>query len=147
MEFKDRFQFLIDNKLVNNEPVTSYRIGKETSISRVSADNYLSGKQSPSIEKAIIIAQYFDVSISWLLIGEGDLEKKEESTANEKLVSVSSEAWEVIKKQSEIISRQSESIELKDQQINDLMSSLKKTNALEEENAKCAAASGSDLQG
>ncbi len=100
-----------------------------------------------AIEK--ILNFYQDINQVWLLTGEGSMTKEEQNSAeNEnRMVIVSAEAWDLIKKQAEIISRQSESIELKDQQINDLISSLKKTNALEEENAKCAAASGSDLQG
>ena len=97
MEFKDRLQHLFDITLINNKPITTYRVGKDTSITRVSLDNYLSGKQSPSIENATIIAQYFNVSTEWLLKGEGNKETDEDSS----FISLSREVWNVIKKQAD----------------------------------------------
>lgn len=139
MEFKDRLKYLIDNIMVDNQPVTSYRIGKETSVSRVSVENYLSGRQTPSIGRATIIAQYFEVSVNWLLTGEGEMLKAELQMPkqSEEFVNVSKEVWDVIKKQAESLVR-------KDKQIDDLISLLKKGDAHLEKNAVCAAATGSD---
>ena len=50
---------------------------------------------------------------------------------------VSKEVWEVIKKQADSLTR-------KDKQIDDLISMLKKGNALPENDARCADATGSD---
>ncbi|WP_303019797.1 helix-turn-helix domain-containing protein [Parabacteroides goldsteinii] len=137
--FKDRLKYLIDNIPVNNQHVTTYRIGKETTVSRVSVENYLSGKQSPSIEKATIIAQYFNISVNWLLTGEGEMCRTavQSSMQGKENFTVSKEVWEVIKKQADSLTR-------KDKQIDDLISMLKKDNALPENDAKCADATGSD---
>lgn len=73
MGFKERLKYLLDEINVDNKKVTSYRLDKETSISRASFDNYISGRQSPSIENATIIAEYFNVSLDWLLAGKGNI--------------------------------------------------------------------------
>lgn len=139
MTFKDRLKYLINNITVNDQQATAYRIGKETTVSRVSIENYLSGKQTPSIEKATIIAQYFNISVNWLLTGEGEMrrEEQEETKQDGDTVTLSKEVWELIKKQTDSLIR-------KDQQIEELISILKKDNVLPENNADCAAAAGSD---
>ncbi len=68
MEFKDRLQYLLDNKEINGKRVTSYAIGKNTSVSKASVIQYLNGTK-PSIEKAKVLADYFEVSLEWLLQG------------------------------------------------------------------------------
>lgn len=70
MGFKERLKQLIDNKEVNGKKLTPYRIGKLTSIATQSIDNYLSGKQIPSVEKVRILAEFLNVSVDWLLNGE-----------------------------------------------------------------------------
>lgn len=139
MTFKDRLKYLINNIIVNDQQVTAYRIGKETTVSRVSIENYLSGKQTPSIEKATIIAQYFNISVNWLLTGEGEMRREEQGITklDDDTVTLSKEVWELIKKQTDSLIR-------KDQQIDELISILKKDNVLPENNAGCVAASGSD---
>lgn len=75
MDFKDRLKYLIDNEVVGGKKATPYQIGKNTSVSRQSIENYLIGKQRPSIDNATIIAGYFGVSANWLLTGEGEMLK------------------------------------------------------------------------
>jgi len=70
MEFKDRLLHVIESKMINGKKVTSYSIGKNTNVSRQSIDNYISGKQKPTIENATLIADYLGVSVAWLLNGE-----------------------------------------------------------------------------
>lgn len=139
MMFKDRLKYLIENITVNNQQVTPYKIGKDTDVSRVSIENYLSGKQTPSIDKATIIAQYFNISVNWLLTGEGEMLRvgQEVAKQNEDTITISKEVWELVKKQADSLLR-------KDQQIDDLISILKKDNALQDNNADYVAATGSD---
>ena len=139
MMFKDRLKYLIENITVNNQQVTPYKIGKDTDVSRVSIENYLSGKQTPSIYKATIIAQYFNISVNWLLTGEGEMLRvgQEVAKQNEDTITISKEVWELVKKQADSLLR-------KDQQIDDLISILKKDNALQDNNADYVAVTGSD---
>ena len=69
MEFKDRLKNLLDNVRLGGKRVTVYRIGKETPISMTSINKYLSGS-IPSYDKAKILADYFGVSVEWLMTGE-----------------------------------------------------------------------------
>lgn len=69
MEFKDRLKNLLDNVKIGGKRVTVYRIGKETPISMTSVNMYLKGSV-PSYEKAKILADYFGVSVEWLMTGE-----------------------------------------------------------------------------
>lgn len=139
MAFKDRLKYLIENVSINNQQVTPYRIGKDTTVSRVSIENYLSGKQTPSIEKATIIAQYFNISVNWLLTGEGEIMRVEQQAIkkDEETVTVPKETWEIMKKQSDSLAR-------RDQQIDELIALFKKDNVHQDKNADCVAATGSD---
>lgn len=69
MEFKDRLKNLLDNVKIGGKRVTVYRIGKETPISMTSVNMYLKGS-IPSYDKAKILADYFGVSVEWLMTGE-----------------------------------------------------------------------------
>lgn len=134
MEFKDRLKYLIDNVIVNNKEVTTYRIGKETPISRVSYENYMFGKQVPTIDKAIIIAQYFDISINWLLMGEGT----PKSTCDSDLLIHLKEELKAVREENKSLYRE----------IGKLEEQLKEVKKVvhEESDVKCVIASGSDLE-
>lgn len=134
MDFKDRLRYLIDNVKVGDKPVTTYRIGKETSISRVSYENYMSGKQTPTIEKAIIIAQYFNISMNWLLMGEENIEKSSDDNLLEHLKSELRE----VREENKSLNRE----------IGKLESQLKeiKKRVPQESNVICADASGFGLE-
>lgn len=69
MEFKDRLKYLLDTKKVNGKRATTYQIGKNTSISRPTVEMYLKGSV-PSYDKAKILADFFGVSVEWLMTGE-----------------------------------------------------------------------------
>lgn len=104
--------------------------------------------QPDKIER--ITLNFPELNIGWLLTGDGAMLKNEASdsknvSSNEN-VEITKEAWEVIKKQSEALLIQSESNLSKDKQIDSLIELLKKDNAQTGDNAKCAAASGSDLE-
>lgn len=138
MDFKDRFQHLIDTKLVDGKKVTTYRIGKETSVSRVSAENYLSGKQKPSYEKATIIAQYFNVSVDWLIAGtqeSPDNDLAEATVPISYLNRTLSQIDELLQQQKKLIDTISTQADI-----------IKKTNPNHPaQDATCANVSGSDL--
>ena len=134
MEFKDRLRYLIENVKVNNKDVSTYRIGKETPISRVSYANYMSGKQVPTIDKAIIIAQYFDISINWLLLGEG----VPKEICDSELLTHLKEELRIVREENKSLYREIGRLE---EQLKEV-----KKDAPEESNVKCAIASGSDLQ-
>lgn len=68
MSFRERLRESIEKK-----GVTSYKIAKDTSLSRASIDRYISGNSSPDIDKVNIIASYLGVSIDWLVSGNGEM--------------------------------------------------------------------------
>lgn len=76
MEFKDRLKIAIDNSLISGSIATAYSIGKNTPVSRQSVENYLKGKQQPTIEGATIIAECLNVNINWLIKGVGVMRDK-----------------------------------------------------------------------
>lgn len=79
MEFKDRLQELIDYKRINGKKVTPYAIGRDTIVSKTSVLDYLNKGSMPSPDRAKALADYFGVSVEWLLYGEEP--EKEESNA------------------------------------------------------------------
>lgn len=91
---------------------------------------------------------YQDINRTWLLTGEGNMLQdcmiKKEFPSTEK-IEVSAEAWNVIKQQAESLAKQSEILALKEKQVEELISLLKKVNVPMDGNVKCAAVSGSDL--
>lgn len=134
MEFKDRLKYLLDNVEVNGSKVSTYRIGKESGLSRVSYENYMNGKQKPSIENAIIIARYFKISIEWLLTGEGDIKPSENIPSSDIVLHLKEELKELRTKNEEL-----------NREIGYLEGQLKEIKKLvpKEESAICATASGS----
>ena len=79
-----------------------------------------------------ITIQFPELNNVWLLTGEGSMLKTgTESSSESETVTVSREAWDIIK-------RQAESLERKDAQISDLISILKKINVQQDAPATCA---------
>ena len=120
-------------ELASNEKITigalERRIGASKGVlSR--AINNSTDIQSKWIQN--IVENYPQYSAQWLLTGEGPMLKTgTESSSGSGTVTVSREAWDIIK-------RQAESLERKDAQISDLISILKKTNAQQDAPATCA---------
>ena len=54
-------------KLIEERDVTAYQIAKATGLSNTALSRYKSGKQYPTIDKLIAIADFFDVSTDYLL--------------------------------------------------------------------------------
>lgn len=82
---------------------------------------------------------YSDLNTGWLMTGEGEMIKTAQQDFPVKTVTIPADAWDIIQKQAN-------SLEMKDRQMDELISIIKKDNARKEDNAGCAAASGSDLE-
>lgn len=65
----NRFQ-----ELLNANNVTAYRVAEETGISTATLSNWKKGRYTPKVDKLKIIADYFGVSLGYLL---GDEAKEE----------------------------------------------------------------------
>ena len=81
-----------------------------------------------------ITIQFPELNNVWLLTGEGSMLKTDpesSSSSESETITVSREAWDIIK-------RQAESLERKDAQISDLISILKKINVQQDAPAACA---------
>lgn len=64
--FKDRL-----NQEMDGKKCTATELAKELGISRQAVDNYRNGISDPPLSKLIQIADYFDVSVDWLLGRDG----------------------------------------------------------------------------
>lgn len=86
-----------------------------------------------------IAIHYPDLNTGWLLTGEGYmLNTNEKGPVNlETYITVSREAWEVIKKQADGLNAQAASLERRDKQIDELISIIKKTYILDKDNTTC----------
>ena len=143
MAVKERLvDFIKSNGLTNSEFCRS--IGVSTGF----ISSMVNSTQPDKIER--ITLKYPELNVGWLLTGEGSMLKDEEqsqsTTTFSSKIELSSEAWDVIKKQAEALRIQSESNASKDRQMEELIGLLKKANAHKENNAECADASGSDLE-
>lgn len=90
-------------------------------------------------EKMSCIAEQFpELNMGWLMTGEGEMIKamQQESTTSNRTVSISVEAWDVIKKQAESLKVQADSLERRDRQIDELISIIRKENALKANDAE-----------
>ena len=55
---------------MSEKNLTAYRLAKDTGISNSTLADWKSGKSIPKVDKLIIIADYLDVSINYLLTGK-----------------------------------------------------------------------------
>ena len=62
MNLSDRLQQLVDEKAI-----TKYRLAKDIGVRPAVVGRWLSGENMPSLEKAADIADYFDVSVDYML--------------------------------------------------------------------------------
>ncbi|OUP00310.1 transcriptional regulator [Drancourtella sp. An210] len=67
----------IFEQLLQKFNVTPYKISKETGVTQTTLSNWKNGKSTPSTANMQKIADYFNVSIDYLMTGEenGDVEK------------------------------------------------------------------------
>ena len=57
-------------KLLSDNNVTAYQVGKATGISTSTLSEWKKGKYTPKMDKLQKIADYFDISVDYLLSGE-----------------------------------------------------------------------------
>lgn len=53
--------------LRDKKGITDYRVSKETGISTATLSNWKQGNYAPKLEKLLILAKYFDVSVEYFL--------------------------------------------------------------------------------
>lgn len=54
-------------QLMEEKGVTAYRVAKETGITQATLSRWKTGKVSPSIETLQVLAEYFEVTIDYLM--------------------------------------------------------------------------------
>ena len=62
MSFSDRL-----NELLKKNKISAYKLCKDTGLSNSVVSDWRNAKSVPSIERAKIVADYFDVSVDFLL--------------------------------------------------------------------------------
>lgn len=62
--------YSVFEKLLEEKRVTAYRVSKETGVGRSTFTDWKNGRSEPKGEKLSKIADYFGVSVDYLLTGE-----------------------------------------------------------------------------
>lgn len=62
MQFADRL-----NRLLQLKSITAYQLAKDTGLSEGMIGHWRRGERMPSAENLVKLADYFDVSVDWLL--------------------------------------------------------------------------------
>lgn len=76
--------YSIFEKLLNEKGVTAYQVSKSTGISTGSLSDWKNGRSNPKIDKMQKIAEYFGVSVDYLLTGEEPPKTEKAPTLNKK---------------------------------------------------------------
>lgn len=66
----------IFEKLLKEHGVTAYRVAKETGVTTATLTSWKQGKYTPKPEKMQKIADYFGVSLTYLITGKEETEKE-----------------------------------------------------------------------
>ena len=66
----------IFEKLLKQHNVTAYRVAKDTGVTTATLTSWKQGKYTPKPEKMQKIADYFGVSLSYLMTGKEDSKKE-----------------------------------------------------------------------
>ena len=64
-------------QLLQNHGVTSYKVAKEAGVTQTALSNWKSGRSTPTTKTLQKIADYFGVTIDYLMTGKDESEKKE----------------------------------------------------------------------
>lgn len=70
----------IFEQLLKEHQITAYRVAKETGITTATLTSWKQGKYIPKQDKLQKIADYFGVSLNYLMTGKEELEQKETIT-------------------------------------------------------------------
>lgn len=74
----------IFEQLLNDHGVTAYRVAKETGITTATLTSWKQGKYTPKREKLQKIADYFEVSLEYLMTGQENTDIRKENTLTSK---------------------------------------------------------------
>lgn len=55
------------NQLLLKHNITAYRVSKDTGISQVTLCDWKHGRSKPKTDKMLTLANYFDVSLNYML--------------------------------------------------------------------------------
>lgn len=66
----------IFEKLLKEHGITAYRVAKETGVTTATLTSWKQGKYTPKPEKMQKIADYFGVSLTYLMTGKEETEKE-----------------------------------------------------------------------
>lgn len=66
----------IFEKLLKKHGITAYRVAKETGVTTATLTSWKQGKYTPKPEKMQKIADYFGVSLTYLMTGKEETEKE-----------------------------------------------------------------------
>lgn len=64
-------------QLLQKHGVTSYKVAKEAGVTQTALSNWKSGRSTPTTKTLQKIADYFGVTIDYLMTGKDESEKKE----------------------------------------------------------------------
>lgn len=67
----------IFEQLLQKYGVTAYKVSKETGVTQTSLSNWKSGRNTPSTKTLQRIADYFGVTVDYLMTGKEEPKKKE----------------------------------------------------------------------
>ncbi len=62
--------------LRDKKGITDYRVSKETGISTATLSNWKQGNYAPKLDKLLILAKYFDVSVEYFANDESNENEK-----------------------------------------------------------------------
>lgn len=54
-------------ELRDKKGVTDYRVSEDTGISRSTFTDWKNGRSAPKVEKLLLLAEYFDVPVEYLI--------------------------------------------------------------------------------
>lgn len=69
--------YKIFESLLQERDITAYKVSKETGVTQTALSNWKRGKSTPSVKNLQKIADFFNVSIDYLMTGENNLENPE----------------------------------------------------------------------
>lgn len=59
-------------ELLDNRGIMSQQVAEDTGISKITLSRYLNNHREPDLKYVVALAQYFNVSIEWILGLSGD---------------------------------------------------------------------------
>lgn len=73
-----QFMYRVFEQLLQQNGVTSYKVAKEAGVTQTALSNWKSGRSTPTTKTLQKIADYFDVSIDYLMTGKKNFNNTED---------------------------------------------------------------------